>query len=144
LSRFANFLKTSLSASGLAGVSAGTATSELMLLLSNMIGNNDCLTKHIKTIAPLIKMNDSLYFNQNNNNFTLNNFNEIELHSKYTDLIDWKLKINSDIITYNEKIYIIGSLGLGSTHTLHTHKHYIHTHTLHTHTHTNGKKRLVC
>jgi len=36
-------------------------------------------------------------------NFIVNELKEIELHSKYTDLIDWKLKDNTDIITL--KIY---------------------------------------
>ena len=33
-------------------------------------------------------------------NFIVNELKETELHSKYTDLIDWKLKDNTDIITY--------------------------------------------
>ena len=69
-----------------------------------MLENNESLTKYIKTIAPLIKINDSLYFNKNNNNFIINKLNELELHSKYTDLIDWKSKDNTHIITYTEKI----------------------------------------
>jgi len=78
-----------------------------------LIGNNESLTKYINTIPPLIKISKSLFFNKNNDNFILNNLNELELHSKYTDLSDWKLKDDTDIITYNATLHIIGSIGLG-------------------------------
>jgi len=90
-----NIIASAISSGGLAGFASAFGTLLLVVLLNNMIGNNESLTKYIKTIPPIVKMNDSLFLNKNNNNFTINIENEIELHPKYTDLIDWKLKDNN-------------------------------------------------
>jgi len=75
-----------------------------------MLGN-ESLTKYIKTLYPITKINDFLYFNKNNNHFIINTQNELELHSKYTDLIDWKLKDTTNSDQYILKTYILGSIG---------------------------------
>jgi len=109
-----NIIASAILAGGLSGFASAFGTSLLVVLLNNMIGSNESLIKYIKTIPPIVKINDSLFFNKNNNNFTINIENEIELHKKYTELIDWKLKDNNYNNEYNIKIYIIGSIGRGS------------------------------
>ena len=89
---------------------AGTGMSFLFWLLSNM--GNESLADFINVLPPIVKINGALYFNKSNNNFIVNNKNEFELHEKYTSLIDWKLSTN-EITTYNEKVNIIRSIGLG-------------------------------
>ena len=107
-----NILESALKAGGLAGVVAGTGSSFLFWLLSNL-GAGESLADFVKVLPPIVKINGALYFNKNNNNFMINNLNEFELHEKYTSLIDWKLKTNEEVISYNEKVNIIGSIGLG-------------------------------
>ena len=104
-----NILNSALAAGGLVGVVGGTGMSILFWLLSNM--GNKSLANFIKVLPSILIINGGLYFNKNNNNFIVNDKNEFELHEKYTSLIDWKLQTN-EITTYNEKVNIIGSIGL--------------------------------